>query len=300
VSIKDDGRGGFALCACLEGHVVRGDAPFFPGRTTPCTAQEVSLAWHTVASAIGDAVSAEELAGRLQGCAAPAAFAAWQAAVAWRAWRAGRSVTSLLAHEADRAPSSTVCTAGLIQDGGRAGLPAMATLKWKTPPADVAALAWCRRIRPDATLRLDGNRALSMNEVIALAEVCGPALQFVEEPCAPAELAQIGTRVPLALDESLAESDIDIDVVLGLGARAIVLKPAALGPARTLSLARAACGVGLPVVFSGVGEGRAGLCSLVALHAVWGTGDAGLGTFAWREDTLDLFDPVGHFQGPLP
>ena len=49
-----------------------------------------------------------------------------------------------------------------------------------------------------------------------------------------------------------------------------------------------------------MGEGAGGLRALVALHAVLGTLDAGLGTWRWREDTLGLFADDGRFVGALP
>jgi hypothetical protein len=296
-TIDDDGRGGFVLHVD-DGVCCSGVAPTYPGRTTPCTAADVALAWHRLHDAGDDDVVA--LADRVRRLPAAAAWAAWQVAVTQRARRAACSVTTLLSRELCLAPSSTVRTAGLVLDAGAGGVPQTPTLKWKTPPADAHLLRAFVARAPATRLRLDGNRALSLDVAAVLVDVCGAALQFVEEPCPTADLARCAARMPLALDESLVDCDLDVDDALQLGARCVVLKPAALGPARTLSLALAARRAGLDVVVSAVGEGTSGLRTLVALHAVCGTLDAGLGTHAWHDDTRAVFAADGAFVGPLP
>ena len=298
-SIDDDGRGGFVLRVVDdEQGALDGVAPLFPGRTAPCSAADVAAAWTALSSAVTDDVVT--LADRVRRAPAPAAWAAWQVAVARRARRAPSSMTALLARELGHTAQPAVRTAGRVLDAGNSGVPRTPTVKWKTPPADAHTLRAFRARAPDTRLRLDGNRALSVDVAAVLADVAGAALQFVEEPCAPIDLARCAARLPLALDESLLDHDLDVTDAVQLGARCVVLKPAALGPARALSLALDARRAGLHVVVSAVGEGASGLRALVALHAVVGTLDAGLGTYVWRHDTRAVFADDGAFVGALP
>jgi hypothetical protein len=300
VHVQDDGRGGLVLATAAGGHdAVAGDAPACAGRTAPCTAADVAAAWAALAPSVerDDVVA---LADRVRHAPAPAAWAAWQAAVALRAHRAGLSMTALLSRELGPPAATSVRTAGLVTDAGAGGVPTTPTVKWKTPPADASTLRAFRARAPATRLRIDGNRALAVDAALTLADVCGAALQFVEEPCRPSDLARCAARLPLALDESLLDHDLDVDDAVQLGARCVVLKPATLGPARALSLALAARRAGLDVVLSAVGEGVCGLRALVALHAVFGTLDAGLGTYVWRDDTRAIFAADGAFVGALP
>ena len=298
-TVDGDGRGGFVLRVVDADRVeFVGVAPSFAGRTAPCDAGDVAAAWTALSTAVDDDVVS--LADRVGRAPAPAAWAAWQVALARRARRAATSMTALLSRELGHAAATTVRSAGLVLDGGAAGVPGTPTVKWKTPPADAPVLRAFRARAPQTRLRLDGNRALPVEVALLLADVCGSALQFVEEPCAPADLARCAARLPLALDESLLDHELDVDDAVQLGARCVVLKPAALGPARSLSLASAARRAGLDVVVSAVGEGVVGLRALVALHAVVGTLDAGLGTSVWRDDTRDVFGDDGAFAGALP
>jgi|GEM_PF-3772348 len=298
VHIDGDGRSGLALRVVDGDACWRGAAPAFAGRTAPCTADDVVAAWRALDDAHDD--DALALAYRVRRAPAPAAWAAWQAAVARRAQRSSTTLTTLLARDLGRPAAVTVRTAGLVLDAGHGGVPATPTVKWKTPPATAATLAAVCRSHPSMRLRLDGNRALSVDDSVVLADVAGSALQFVEEPCAPALLARCAARLPLALDESLLDHDLDVDDALQLGACAVVVKPATLGPARALDLALSARRHSLDVVVSAVGEDAFGLRALVALHAVVGSLDAGLGTYTWRDDTRDLFADDGLFRGPLP
>jgi L-alanine-DL-glutamate epimerase-like enolase superfamily enzyme len=295
-SIVADGHGGFLL-RVDDGDVFEGVAAAFPGRTGPCRADDVESAWRALQNVDDDVLG---LADRVRRHPAPAACAAFQVALARKARATAQSQTALLAHELSLVPASSVRTAGLVLDAGQAGIPPTPTLKWKTPPADARTLHAFVRRAPATTLRLDGNRALSFDDAVVLADVCGAGLQFVEEPCPTVELGRCAARLPLALDESLLDCDLDVDDALQLGAHVLVLKPAALGPARTLTLALQARRHGLHVVISGVGEGPSGLRALVALHAVVGTLDAGLGTYVWRDDTRTLFACDGTFRGALP
>jgi L-alanine-DL-glutamate epimerase-like enolase superfamily enzyme len=271
-----------------------------------------------------DAVlDARSLATAVASAPPPAAWAAFQVGLAVLARRDQRPQTEVLADALELPCATRVRSAVLVTDGGaelfgahpdagRAAPNATTrtttwprSWKWKTPPADAAALRRFRHLHPSAALRLDGNQRLAARELAPLIDACVGALEFVEEPCPPTQWALLPRDLPLALDESLEEYSpgsraLDVVDALELGARVLVLKPATLGPARALTLGVGARRAGLDVVVSSVGEGPAGLRALVVLHAVLGTRDAGLGT--WRGDaaTRTLFADDGFFVGALP
>jgi L-alanine-DL-glutamate epimerase-like enolase superfamily enzyme len=98
-------------------------------------------------------------------------------------------------------------------------------------PQELDALGELRqRLGPAVTLRLDANGALSADEL----ERAWPRLELLdielfEEPGdVPADLCGV---LPLALDESLQglTPDVAVDVMMARRARAVVLKPTALG-----------------------------------------------------------------------
>jgi hypothetical protein len=301
--VEADGRGGFVLRVAADGAELAGDAPAWPGRTAPCRADDVVDAFACVAAAAGDGGNVVDLADVVRRHPAPAAWAAWQAGLTLLARRRGCSRGAAIAHDLGLPCAPTVRSAGLVVqaiDGVVAAGFGTPTLKWKTPPADARTLRTFRAASPTTWLRLDGNQQLSVEQAALLADVAGDRLQFVEEPCLPVHAAAAARRVPLALDETLVDPGLDVDDALQLGAVCLVLKPATLGPARALALGRQARRTGLDVVVSTVGEGPAGMAALVALHAVLGTLDAGLGTWAWRPDTRALFADDGRYVGGPP
>jgi hypothetical protein len=302
--VEADGRGGFVLrVADGDAEELVGDAPAWPGRTAPCRADDVVDAFACVAAAADDGGDVIDLADAVRRHPAPAAWAAWQAGLALVARRRGCSRGAAIAADLGLACAPAVQSAGLVVDAmdgvvtAGVGTP---TLKWKTPPADARTLRSFRAASPTTWLRLDGNQRLSLDEATLLADVAGDRLQFVEEPCLPALLGHAARRFPLALDETLVDLGLDVDDALQLGAVCLVLKPATLGPASALALGRRARRSGLDVVVSTVGEGPAGMRALVALHAVLGTLDAGLGMWSWRPDTHALFADDGRFVGGPP
>jgi o-succinylbenzoate synthase len=116
---------------------------------------------------------------------------------------------------------------------------------------------------PLARLRLDANQALSVadaREFLPLFAACD--LEFIEEPCAPAELAQLADlALPLALDESLA-----LGARPRVGDRAVIAKPTLQGGViGSLALAQAASAIGAELIFSHAFEGPLGLGLSAAL-----------------------------------
>jgi L-alanine-DL-glutamate epimerase-like enolase superfamily enzyme len=172
------------------------------------------------------------------------------------------------------------------------------------PDTDGDALRALAATRPPASLRLDGNHALNLRAAVALAEAAGAALQWLEEPVEPQHLAELGRTWPLALDESLADGDLDhvARLIDRARPRALVLKPAVLGPARTLSLAALGRARGISVVVSSLFEGALGLSALAALQAGLAPEvAAGLGTgrFLVGQDESRV-DASGRLLVPLP
>lgn len=135
------------------------------------------------------------------------------------------------------------------------------------------------------SLRLDANRAWSLEEALAFARgVEGLDVEYVEEPLAdPALLSRFAAQsgLPVALDESLARMPAAALEDHGY-ASAVVLKPTLLGGlARTLTLAARAEDLGMKAVVSSAFESGVGMLGLVALAAALpGEGyPAGLDTY---------------------
>jgi o-succinylbenzoate synthase len=131
-------------------------------------------------------------------------------------------------------------------------------LKLGRPGALAAELAAARALKSAlpaaAKLRLDANQALSVHARAALREHATLGPEWLEEPCAPDELAQLGDLdLPVALDESLSgRSPAELDQLCERvpGVCAVVLKPMLLGVLGCLELAERAQARGLAVVLS--------------------------------------------------
>jgi O-succinylbenzoate synthase len=172
------------------------------------------------------------------------------------------------------------------------------------PGMDAHAVRQLAGARPAGTLRLDGNHSLALREAELLAEASGEALQWLEEAVAPEDASSLGERWPVALDESLADGSLDdvARLIDATAARALILKPAVLGPARTLGLAALGASRGLSVVVSSLFEGATGLAALAALQAGLAPDvAAGLGTgrFLIAQDASQV-GADGRLMLPLP
>ena len=146
-----------------------------------------------------------------------------------------------------------------------------------------------KAIGDDITLRLDANRAWSVEEVLIFArEVRDCRIEYIEEPvhCYKMMSSNINIRGRLlgALDESLREltpeSLKDMTLVW-----AIVLKPTILGLWRSMQFARVAASMGIISVVSSSFESGVGLTSLAELAACLNSDDTPAGL-----DTLDRFE----------
>ena len=158
-----------------------------------------------------------------------------------------------------------------------------------------------RVLGPSIGLRLDANRAWSLDEAAAFVRaIANVTIEYIEEPLQdPKRLPEFvdAYQVPVALDETLigipAES-------LGAHAyaRAVILKPTLLGGLiPTRRLAQRAATLGMMPVFSASFETGVGLQGLVALAAALSPDDipAGLDTYRWLAD--DVMTPhldLGH------
>lgn len=159
-------------------------------------------------------------------------------------------------------------------------------------------------VGPAVALRLDANRAWTLEEAIHFGRAVAPlSIAYLEEPLArPADLPalHIATGVPLALDETLAEAD-PTTLPTWPGVVAWVLKPAILGGvARTLSLAQLAQRRGVQPVISDTFHNSIGLWAEAHLAAAWGgrPAAAGLDTVKWLP-AHSLLLPFAPQQGRL-
>jgi O-succinylbenzoate synthase len=135
----------------------------------------------------------------------------------------------------------------------------------------------------EVSLRLDANRAWSVEEALAFAEeISGVRVAYVEEPLAdPGRLAELAGEwgLPVALDESLVGMAPE-ELAGHPYAVAVVLKPTLLGGVwRTLRLAEEARAIGMAPVVSSSYEAGVGTGALVALAATIGGEPAGLDTY---------------------
>jgi o-succinylbenzoate synthase len=172
-------------------------------------------------------------------------------------------------------------------------------------PRDVEAAAVMRLRDAGHTLRLDGNRRLTVDDAVALAVAAGPALAYFEEPVPARELGALPASMPLALDESFddwfqaLDEGRTPDAAVAAVAVAWVLKPTVLGAARAQALCDEAHGRGVTVVVSSAFEsplGRRSLCQWAARVAPRTVHGLGTGAFfvdephhaAYLEDSDDV------------
>lgn len=101
-------------------------------------------------------------------------------------------------------------------------------------PEELRVIRALRSRYPDLQLRLDANGAWSVPEAkVHLRELTNLDIQFVEQPVAPLNMAQLGNSlVPLAADESMRSPqmrDILMPLIDDRSLVAIVVKPTVLG-----------------------------------------------------------------------
>ncbi len=160
---------------------------------------------------------------------------------------------------------------------------------------EVALVEALRRLGPsDMRIRLDANRAWSLEEAVCFGRTIGPKqIEYIEEPVADPEafprFAE-ATGIPVALDESLMEGAVH-SFKDKAWVQAVVLKPTLLGVIRVQGLLQEAKESGIRVVFSSSFETGVGLRALIAMASAWGEPSAavGLGTYRWL--ATDVLQP---------
>jgi o-succinylbenzoate synthase len=153
-----------------------------------------------------------------------------------------------------------------------------------------------------ATLRLDANRAWTLNEAKTFLDGVGDlAIEYIEEPLHdPASLFELAAifPVPLALDETLREDPARWRDLLAV-ASAVVLKPMLMGGSvATLAVAAEAVGHGAKPVLSSAFESGVGMRTLVrmATKAPFAGIPSGLDTYnLLADDVLSKRLPI---RGP--
>ncbi|WP_261816899.1 o-succinylbenzoate synthase [Vibrio gallicus] len=155
---------------------------------------------------------------------------------------------------------------------------------------------------PDLQLRLDANRAWSLDKANQFAKYVSPAyrsrIRYIEEPCkTPHESITfaIESGMAIAWDETLQEAvrEPDFSFELLTGAKSIVIKPSLIGHIDLcIDLVQKAQSLGLIAVISSSIESSVGLCQL-ARFAKQYTPESIPGL-----DTLQLFKSQLHTAWP--
>jgi O-succinylbenzoate synthase len=163
--------------------------------------------------------------------------------------------------------------------------------------------AVAERLGPGVALRLDANRAWSLEEACAFAEgVRGWPIAYVEEPTSnPAHLDDLmrACTLPVALDETLTESP-RLDLAWYPAIKAVVLKPTLLGGlSRVFALAKQAGERGIVPVLSAAFETGVGLRALVALAAGMEPEGTAMGLDTYRWFAADVLRPRLRLEVPV-
>ncbi len=168
---------------------------------------------------------------------------------------------------------------------------------------DVTIVHWLREtVGNGARIRLDANRAWSLEEAYSFAEAVKTAgIDYIEEPVrdylAVLQLINKGNfPLPISIDESLAALNPEgLDTVSGI--KGIIVKPTLLGLETALCFARAANRKGMVAIISSSFETSIGLGYLAEIAASLniGLGGAktavGLDTLGWLAEDL-VTDPL--------
>jgi len=137
-----------------------------------------------------------------------------------------------------------------------------------------------------ATLRLDANRAWSLDQAIRFAhEVGSDLVEYIEEPVAEREgqtELYRRTGMPLALDESLGQVSVASRLEL-TGVAALILKPALLGSLdRVETFIDLAADKGIKAIISSTFDSAAALWFYASLAALKGAPNEAHGLDTWR------------------
>lgn len=146
---------------------------------------------------------------------------------------------------------------------------------------DTARLSRVHALRPDARLRVDANRAWSVDEacaaIAAFARIA--ELEYVEQPCGSVEeLAEVRRRVrtPIAADESIRKASDPYRVAELAAADVAVCKVAPLGGVRPL--VRISRELGLDITVASALDTAVGMDAGLVAAKLTGSRAAGLAT----------------------
>lgn len=184
-------------------------------------------------------------------------------------------------------------TESILADAERLTRSGYVALKLKVGRGDLEAESYRvqalrQRVGPDVEVRLDANRAWTVEQAAAFARAIeGANVAYIEEPLADASgLPELwhDTGLAVAVDESVQEEG---EAAIRGWAAAAILKPTLLGGlAATLRLALHARSVGVRPVLSATFESGVGLRGVAALAAATGAEPAGLDTYRWLADDV--------------
>lgn len=308
-----DERGGMLVSVTDdEGRVGWGEIAPLPGFSRvpleeACAAAQRAVAARGMAS-IPDSASdfTHPFPGATFGPTVPASvrFGVDMALADLTAQRWGTHVAGLLAQEYQRSLPLNALLMGApdavmrgAEDTRKRGF-AVAKLKVGRQPVedDIRLVQAARkRLGPDVRLRLDANRAWSLDEGRAFAEGIDPRwIEYVEEPVA--DLSDLNDFVaasglPVALDETVQERAPE-DLEPFKVASAIIVKPTLIGGIGSQRYwVEAAQRQSMATVYSAAFESGVGTRHLIALASALGTPDVPVGfdTYRWLGD--DLIEP---------
>ncbi len=258
-----------------RGAIGLGEAAPLPGmsRDTLDDAAQAIAAFAGRAPLELDDVAAVARCAQAAGAGSPAArFAIETALLDALARERGVTLAALL-RPAGVAAAPRVALAAVVDDAEaarRAYGDGIRCFKIKVGDADeVARVRAIAAAVPDATLRLDANRAWPRPEVAArVAAFAVAGVAYIEEPCRDAHLVLDGQAARFALDESLVDLAPDqLDAALrGAALVALVLKPTLLGGlSAVIALAARARAAGIAAVLSHGLEGPIGTAACAEL-----------------------------------
>lgn len=292
-----------------------GEAAPLPGFSDETLDETIFYARHLTPQLLGETISSgDRLEAKLEAlplttsCPASLRFAVESAVVHLLAQAQNGTIATVFGR-----PRDTVSLNALITNPIEEGEEAAASLrdegysavKMKVGQASVEEEADCvRRLQQvlggNVALRLDANRAWSLDEAIRFAEILDDVpVAYVEEPLADLDgLDQLAaeTSLPLALDETTREVEPSV-LKDGPSIEAVVLKPMLLGGiVDTLRWASSAEENDCLPVLSASYESGVGLRMLGALAATFPSTPMGLSTY----DRLaaDVLSPRLRIEGP--
>jgi o-succinylbenzoate synthase len=147
----------------------------------------------------------------------------------------------------------------------------------------------------DAAIRLDANRSLSFEQAVTLLQQVAPAeIEYIEEPLRVEDLDRLSdfvmeTHVSLALDESLSDSELAVNLLAAGVPEVMVIKPTFLGGLlRSLEVIKLGRQFGARLVITTSLESGIGVAACLHLAASLGDGlmPCGLDTLGLLNDTL--------------